>query len=68
MSECKNCEISEETIRRQKLVIAHQSDQIESYRERIGELEDTLRQMCDYAEVCKHFPGAESLERARAGD
>lgn len=61
---CRSCEHKDEKIQLQKQTIAKQKADLKRLRARTRELEDALREMCDYAEVCKHSPARPVLEKA----
>lgn len=65
MANCRKCEAKQQEIERQRQFIDEQTRELDRAKDRIKELEQALIEACDYAEVCKHFPGAEALaERA----
>lgn len=66
MTECRGCEARDRRILRQRLVIDSQRHELERLQSRVRKLEKVLREGCDYAEVCAHFPGAEVLRRRAA--
>ncbi len=56
MDTCRSCERKDRKIRAQGIVAASQQEQLEEARARVRRLEEALREICDYAEVCHHSP------------
>jgi len=56
MHGCRKCVAKDHQIRDQRVVIADQTAELRRLRDRILELEESLRQTCEYAEVCRHHP------------
>ena len=56
MIRCKSCERKDRKIQEQKVLISRQRQKLETKRDRTERLEQALREICDYAEVCEHSP------------
>jgi hypothetical protein len=56
MIRCKSCERKDRKIQEQEVLISRQREQLEAIRDRTKRLEQALREICDYAEVCEHSP------------
>lgn len=59
MSEMLEAHSPEQLIRRQDRELEQRRQELLEARERIQQLEDALRKVCEYADVCRHFPASE---------
>jgi len=57
MLTCDQCGTKQREIERQGRLIEQQQQELKLARSRIKDLEHALLESCEYAEVCKHFPG-----------
>ncbi len=65
MSQQRKSESKDRKIQAQDVLIVSQRKELQVDRERIKRLEQALREICDYAEVCQHSPARELLGAAR---
>ena len=64
MSQQRKLEAKDREIQAQDVVIASQRQELHEDRQRIARLEQALREICDYAEVCQHSPARALLDVA----
>ena len=65
MLTCYQCGARQRKIEQQRRLIEQQQEELKLARGRISDLERALLESCEYAEVCKHFPGLDLVAEHR---